>query len=164
MTDRDILKTGMVKRAGFSRILTGIPGIGGALHGAIDPVEGSPRGTSVFYEGLGGGLGSILGGTAGSLAFRGGGGKPGLAGLLGGGVLGSVLGSGAGRWLAETQEDSELEELRKLISQVRPDGMGGVTVNVGGPTAAAAANRNKVEHPKVEVEEITVEEDGEEEL
>lgn len=158
MTDRDILAAGMAKRAGLSQLLTGVPLVGGAMHGLIDPVEGSPRGTSLMYEGAGGGLGSILGGIGGSLALRGGGGKPGLAGLLGGGALGGALGSQLGRWLAETQEDPELEELRKLVAGMQ-GGQGGITVNVGGPTAAAANNRMKSEEPKVEVEEIHVEEE-----
>jgi hypothetical protein len=127
------------KKAGLSRVLTAIPGIGGAMHGLIDPVEGSPRGTSLMYEGTGGLLGSILGGVGGSLALRDRFDQPGVGGLLGGSALGSALGSHLGRWLAETKDDGEVEELRKLVEALGKQQIpqGGVTVNVG-PTEAAS--------------------------
>lgn len=159
MTDKSILAASMQKRAGLSRILTAIPGIGGAAHGLIDPVEGSPRGTSLFYEGLGGLGGSALGGIAGSLAFKDEYGRPGPEGLLGGSSLGGVLGSHLGRWLAESKVDPEIEELRKMVAKLKGQGGEGVVINVGhlqqgGPTAAAAAMATE---PVVESTTIAVE-------
>ena len=147
MKNNDVLATSMQKHAGLSQLLTAIPGIGGALHGLIDPVEGSPRGTSLFYEGLGGGLGSLAGGISGSLAFRGDDGAPGIAGLLGGGAAGGAAGSALGRWLADSGEADEMEELRKLVMSLQKGTEGGVTVNIGqaGPTAAAAAGTQTLE-------------------
>ena len=168
LTNKDILAAQMTKRAGLSRILTGLPLVGGAMHGLIDPVEGSPRGTSLFYEGLGGGLGSILGGIGGSLAFKDDYDRPGLGGLAGGGVLGSVVGSHLGRWLADRGEDPEIEQLRKLIAKLeKGEGLAGtgVVVNVGqaqhggGPTAAA--EQQAQEAPDISRIEVEIEEDQE---
>lgn len=164
MTDKNILAASMQKRAGISKLLTGVPLVGGGLHGLIDPVEGSPRGTSLFYEGLGGLGGSLAGGLGGALAFKDEQDRPGAGGLLGGGVLGGALGSALGRWLAESKEDPEIEELRKLIGKLRTDGGTGIVVNVGqaqsGPTAAAAIN-NLTDDEEDLLEEIVQEEDEE---
>jgi len=137
----------MQKRAGLSSVLTALPGIGGAAHALIDPVEGSPRGTSLFYEGSGGLLGSLLGGTAGALLMRDEFGRASLPGLAGGGVLGGIGGSLLGRWLASTKEDPDIEKLRKLLEKLSERGAlsnttaaGGITINVGPTEAQEVSN------------------------
>lgn len=146
MDKNALLKQAMQKRAGLSSILMGLPVIGGAAHGLIDPVEGSPRGTSLFYEGGGGLLGSLLGALGGGAALRDD--ETGVMspwGMAGGGILGSVGGSLLGRWLAQSKDsgDPEMEELRKLVEKLSERGVGlsrdsvggGITINVG-PTQA----------------------------
>lgn len=161
MDKKQLLKQSMQKRAGLSSILSGIPVVGGAAHALIDPVEGSPRGTSLFYEGLGGGLGSALGGVGGALALRDKSGLPGLPGLVGGSVLGGIGGSLLGRWLAETNDDPEIEELKKIISELKnkqTTEAGGVTVNIG-PTKAQALTAHIPDAPEKEVVELEEEDE-----
>ena len=118
----------MNKTAGLSQLLSVLPGVGGGLHGILDPAEGASRLETGVVEGMGGLAGTAAGGLLGLYLLNkmeNGEEDPetqlALAGL--GASLGSITGSSLGRELVkrEAPEQKQPNQQQILLQLLRKE-------------------------------------------
>ena len=112
----------MNKLAGLSDVMMLLPGVGGGLHGIVDPEEGAFRLETALVEGVGGATGTGAGALLGALALSKYG-DPGMSDdarntlLLAASALGSAGGSKLGRLLVKREQPKQEDKNINIILQ-----------------------------------------------